>query len=479
MKASELAWRGGEIAKEAIESYRSSVTKAANVEGFTNALDLNAFSLEGPSKILQPFSSKYRNEIPRVPMSPASDITRWKVIKNARPMGKVTVSTLDGSRGPNVQKDSDDVIATLKRIALGDFVVDDAQWFSKDYDNIQATADLIVLQLLMEAEDRLDIGGNITALAAPTSPVATITAATGSLSAAHTHDFKITALTTEGLAAARLSGYTGAGDGESVPSAATGATAATALNDRVTVVWNDVPNAAGFDVYDQVDGVGGYLYCGTVEQNLFILKNDPSGTGSAAPGADTSADPDAYDGTLQLLNAASVPFVSMDGAPLTSTGTKNINQFLDMFEAIYRATQTGPEEIWVGPGVARQIPEMIGGSSAPAVQVFMDAGGQEIVGGFKVNRVLNPFTDENVQIKSHPRWPAGLIFFLRKRPPYDHARINGSSIDKLVLREYWRETFSKTSYKVEFGVSAMHVLRVRSALGSGILKNVYNGYTGT
>lgn len=471
MNSSELR---GAVAAEALDSYRATVKRAAtNSEGWTGALDNHAFSLEGPSKILQPFSSAFRNAMKRTPMNPISDVARWKVIKDARALGKTTVSTSTGARGPNVEKSSFDHVAMMKRIALGDFVVDDALLFASAYEDIQATADMLVMQLLMEEENGLDIGGNITALDAVAQPIAAITAAVGSLSAGHTHDFKICGLTTAGLAESRVSGYTGAAtNGSGVASAASGVTAATALNDKITVTWTDKPDAVAYDVYDQIDGAGGYLYMGTVEVNKFILSVDTVG-GSEAPAVDTSADANAYDGALQLLNDALGTPTSLGGAVLTASGgSKSIAELDAMIDTIFFRDKCGPSEFWCGPRVRRAIIEKIGGSSAPSVQVQLNSGEVEMKAGLTVNTLYNPHTNESIEIKVDPNFPQGLGMFVRRSAPYAHSKLTGDSIDALVAKEYWRETFGKTSYRVDFGVSCNKVLRVRSSLGMGIIKNI-------
>lgn len=477
-----------------------SLAKAAQA-GISPALTQEGFSFEKPAAILEDFPAQFESFIPRTGMPEMNaSVTSWKTLKSIGTDGPPTVSTSTAGKGSRILKENVDRSAPIARLAVQEQIIDDAQVFARGFDDLVTLGHLLQTMVLKRLVAQYHYGGNRTAaLGVPVAPSVAVNGGAGSLSAGLTLTYKITAKTIAGREFAVGTIFTGttpgaymghvlapndsqgdlidvSANGESDVGPASAATGPTTLNDQHVLTWASIPNAASYGVYVDTGG-GGFDWESDTDLNTFTVNTDPSTTNNVAPVADTSIDANAYDGIIQRFGLEGQPIVSLNGAALTGSGAKkSINEWVTQFGVVHRANggkaNTGPTDIFIHPDHWAELPEKIGGTSATVVNLTATGDNTSFKGGMIVDQVLNPYTKEVVNIHSDPTIPSGWNVALRLSSPYDHARLGGNAIDAVVAKEYWATTFAKEDYSVMIGLSTMHTLRVRSALGGFILTDV-------
>lgn len=448
--------------------------------GMTQSLGIVGYNLEAPSKKLYPVLAPLRNRFARVMAPVGASAVNWKVI-TAINSAKLKASVAFGTRNNKITYATADKSATYKTLGLDSQVEFESIWQSRNFEDVRAYDALATLQSLMIEEEKLILGGNITALPAP-SGLAGVQADTGGTLAASTaYSVRVSALTLFGY----MNGATGNGGADSAGeglaatqvSVSTGANAA--ATHSIVWTWTSVPGAFAYNVYSVSAATTGHKYTATVTSNTYTLTAVP-GSGNAVNSADATADTKDFDGLYAQLTAAGAGtyIKDMAGATLTGDNAGGITQFDDLLQSLWDNRRIGPTIMLVNSKDALSITKAIGASSNLAYRVMLSDGRKDVVGGIFISGYLNKFTSsltpgspDVIPILIHPYLPPGTILFLSERLPYPNNNVpNVFELD--VLQEYTDYQFAVTTRNYEHGVYCHEVLKVFFPAGCGIIRGV-------
>lgn len=463
-----------EAARQAIAGGGPLRKDQTNMAGWTAGV-IEAYSLEAPAKLLYPVTTPWRNDFPRVAPEVMSSTLHWKKmtgINTSNAWGAVAY----GARGTTVTKNEVDVSKTFVTRGLEDYVVREARKFAQSYQDLQALADLTLLQSVMVDEEDALIGANSTDIGAPAgTPTGTQSDTGGVLPDSTTYKVEVTALTLQGYRLATPA----SGVGESGVSTSSAGVATSGSGGGLhSIAWAcaDVKAAVAYNWYVQKTS-GTYRYMGTTTVNRFTQTVDVAGTETAAPGAtDNTGNANDYDGVLYSYTTgtgATAYYSSLNNSTITTNNAGGVAEFDTAFQTQFLSYGVGPDEIWVPAPIAKKITSLIIGSSAPVYRIDATAGDMTLKGGIRVGSVINQYTSEEVPIMTHRRFPPNLIIGLQKKTPYSYANL-GRAMDVCVAEDYYREEFARTLRQLNFGVFHTSVLRIYNDFGGFVLKNVAN-----
>lgn len=454
--------------------------KDATTQGMSQATGLMGVNLEAPSKKLFPFAAPLRKRFPRI-TGQFGNAVLWKAI-TAINAAKLKPGVAEGLRNAFLSVTEVDKTAAFKTIGFDDKTTDEAQWAGRRFEDVKALSVANTLSSLMVAEEALIIGGNVTAIGKPAAAGFTAVDSNnaGPFTAATAYDFAVSALTLYGY----LNGATGRGgsnsadesDGRTLTTYTTGSG-----KTSVTLKWAAVRGAVAYNVFIGVHS-GSLFYSFTTTQTSITIDSTVlaalAGSGNVPNNADQTADALSYDGLIPQIAAAGsgAYFKDLAGAVLTANNAGGITEWDAALRSIWNATQVGPSLILVSAQEAENGLNKIAANGAnTALRITASLGSDgKVQGGAFLGSYLNKFTQEPIEILTHPKMPPGNTLFLSEKVPYANNQIP-NVIDMAVRQEYTQYDWARTQRQDEYGVYCSEVLRLFFPAGQGLLVGGSNG----
>lgn len=439
-------------------------------KSITTSNFLYGYPLEAPSKKLYFIEDAMRRRIPRILNETGGVAAHWKRI-TAINAGKVKAGVAAGEVATSMTLTSDEKSVNYKSFNQYTDYTDEARIFGRKFEDVPQLGMLAVLQSLMIQEDRYDIGGNITALGAPTGLAAVDSDTAGSLSASTAYDFGVSALTLHGyLNGAK--GIVAAADSPDETDPDTLTTFSTASGKTsVTLTWTDVPGAFAYNVYSAAHGA-------TLKWQKTVFANTCNlGTvaaGNAPNAADQTADAYGYDGILAQCVAAGsgAYYKSMDGAPLTTNGSGGVSQFDTLLQSIWNSYRVSPTMALINAQESDSITKLSVGSSATnAVRININQEDKnKFTAGAAVTSYFNRYTQQLIELVTSVHMPPGKIIFVGENVPYPNAE-TPNNLEKELQQEYYGEMFARVKRVTPVGATMIGALKLYLPGACGILAN--------
>jgi hypothetical protein len=479
------------------------------VQPSTATTGLQAYNLEAPSKKLYPILTPLRNAIPRVGGGFAIQ-ANWKTITNIN-VANVRAGVSEGKRGGVINYALNEVFAAFRGYGLENSVTFEANYASKNFEDVKALAVQQTLEATMVQEERLILGGN-TSVAMGTTPTPTLSAGTGGTLADATYSVICVALglqaylDTVGVNNGSIGQYfdasTATVPGEITRTNADGSTdtfgggsarkstnatiAVDASNDgSVTASVAPVNGAMGYAWFFGAAG-SEKLVAVTAINSVVITANADAGAQAATtlPASDQSTSALDFDGLLyQAFKPGSNAYIKVmptgtagAGTPLTSDGAGGIVEFEEAFVNFYNKYRLSPDVMYVSSQELVNITKkIVANGGAPLLRLTMAADQQgSIQAGVVVGQYLNKVTGQQVALRVHPNLPAGTIFMYTSTLPYPLSNV--SNVAQMLMRQdYYQLEWPLKTRKYEYGVYADGVLQHYAPFSMGIITNIANG----
>lgn len=455
------------------------LAKATTTQGFSSTTAIEGYNLEAPSKSLFPVLSPLRNRIPRV-TSKGGSAVHWKAI-TAINAAKLKAAVAEGVRNAVVSTTTEDKLQAYKSFGLDDSVTFEAQINARGFQDVRATSQANLLSAVMIEEEKLILGGNVTDIGKPASITAADTAAdgSGSLTAATTYYYGVSALTLYGYlngAAGRIGGTTDSPDESDARTGNHATTASGAGSDAIALSWPAVRGAAAYNVF--AGATSTLKYVATVTANAYTLLAIP-GSGDPANTADQTGDALAFDGIIPQIAAATggAYFKDLAGATLTSDNAGGIVEIDAMLKSLYDNARISPTAILVSSQESRNMALKVAiAASTTQVQLIQQVGADgTIQAGLTLTYYRNPyFGGRPIPVITHPFHPAGLIQAIAEQLPYANTNVpNPFELD--VAQEYTSYDWALVQRKYEFGIYGREALKVYFPAGCGVIAGIGNG----
>ena len=437
------------------------------------------------AKQLVPFASPLRNIIPRR-ISNTGTSTHWKAITDIAAAGKAT--TLEGVRGNGMNYTVADKLASFKVVGLQDAVTFEAEAAGRNFQDVKATATTNLLLKLMTEEEKIILGGNTTSLGSVATPTATATTNAASTISAATYSVKVAALTLVAanrvvtnmqvanmtglnVAATDGSGNVVSGAYDGVTAASTAASVAVSSGESITATVTPVKGALA---YAWFVGTAGSETLQIVTTNSAVELTALVTGGSAAPTADGSGDPLAFDGIIpQIINGGGL-YYDLANSQLTASAG-GIAELDEINSRLFNQYKNGATRYLVSEQLAKDITSaIVKNNGAPTL--FVNNGEKnDITGNYMVKRYVNKsYGGENISIEVHPWLPNGTMVVMCDRVPYPNANIP-SVLEMECGYDYRQLEYARTSPKYEFEVRTYEALKHYFPACQAIITNVKAG----
>lgn len=444
--------------------------KDATTQGFSTSTGLNAYNLEAAAKVLVPFLSPLRNRFPRQGGGRGTAVN-WKAITGVNTT-KIKAGVAEGLRNSVISTSEVDKLQAYKDFGLDDSTTFDAQDAGQGFDDIRALSAANLLAGTMVEEEKILLGGNVTAIGAPTNFAAADSNTAGSLSGSTQYDLGVSALTLYGY----LNGATGASSADETDAALLQPTTGSGKT-SLDLTWTAVRGAVAYNVYAAAHSAT-LKYSGTTTTNTYHLSAIP-GSGHAPNGSDLTADALSFDGVIPQVevSGSGAYYKSLDGAALTGDNAGGVAEIDTMLKSLWDNSRIGPTLLLVNSQEAMNITKkvMANGSTTTLRQTVSVGADGVVTAGLVVSDYLNKFTGpRNIPIEIHPYLPPGTIIAISERLPFPRSNVPAPfAVD--VRREYTQYDWAITARKWEYGVYGTECLKVYFPAGCGVLANVANG----
>jgi hypothetical protein len=496
------------ISAETLELMKSAQSKSDDliksfVQPSTATTGLQAYNLEAPSKKLYPILTPLRNEIPRVGGGFAIQ-ANWKSITNIN-VANVRAGVSEGQRGGAINYALSENFAAFRGYGLENNVTFEANYASKNYEDVKALAVQQTLEALMVQEERLILGGN-TSVNMGTTPTPSGTGATtgGALPAAtyslicvalglqayldtvgvnngSTGQYfdAATAIVPGAITRTNTDGSTDTfGGGSAQKSAAAsivvGGSGAGLVTASVAAVRGAVGYAWFFGATDAEK-----LVAVTSVNSVSISAVAASGAQAATTlsAADHSTSALDFDGLLyQAFKSNSNAYykaMATGNTGLTSDGAGGIVEFEEAFVGFYNKYRLSPDVMYVSSQEMISITKkIVANGGAPLLRLTMAADNQgQIQAGVRVGQYLNKVTGTMVDVVVHPNMPAGTVFFFTRKLPYPMSNVS-NTVQMLMRQDYYQLEWPLKTRKYEYGVYADGVLQHYAPFSLGVITNI-------
>lgn len=465
---------------------------------------LQAYNLEAPSKKLYPILTPLRNSIARVGGGFATQ-ANWKAITGIN-VNNQRAGVGEGKRGGVIQHTVADYFAAFRGFGLENSVTFEANYASKNYEDVKALAVQQTLEATMIQEERLILGGN-TSVAMGTTPTPTLIAGTGGNLPSATYSViavalglqayldavgvnngsmgqsfnAATAVVPSQITRTNADGTTDTFGGGSAQKSAS-ATVAVSASGKVTASVTAVNGAIGYAWYLGVAGSEKLVSVTSINSAVLSDVADVNAqTAASLSAADSSTSTLDFDGLLyQAFKPGSNAYIKMmptgtagTGTPLTSDGAGGIVEFEEAFVNFYNKYRLSPTKIYCSATDLIKITKIIiGNNGAPLLRMTTDvANPSAISAGMVVGEYLNKVTGTKVPLIVHPNMPAGTIFFYTDNLPYPLANV--SNVAQMLMRQdYYQLEWPLKTRKYEYGVYADGVLQHFAPFSMGVITNI-------
>jgi len=444
------------------EDTLASISKA-QTGGIYESTGIYSYDLSGLVSLI-PVVTPFRDIVARTKATDGNPFSVWRAIMN------LTNSQPDPAMGfdfaaAETQFEEQDFQARYKPTGLAGLVTQDSYDLAMGYADPYAVMTFNVLNQVLIADDRKQLGAQSFALAASSAPVLTNHTTGGTISAS--------TLVYVGVAARTASGYyygSGNSQGASNSTTSTGGQ----NTDSITATATAQRGAVCYDWFQSSNGVTWYYYSttttNTVTMTSVITSNNALPSSTACPDLTTqwkgstgvptynasadngSANANDYDGFLASLSgdyngtgqwvqtgsATANPstWASLNGAALTETGGTIYEIQNDLFQPLWTAVKCSPTALMVNAAQAQEIANLILGSGSATTFLNTDSAGRvNVTAGGRVGQIINvPAGGIEVPIEVHVSLPPGTIIARTDRVPFPQANIS-SVLEQKCLRD--------------------------------------------
>ena len=489
---------------QAVTASDAVLAKTATTQGISTSTGLVGYLLEGPAKNLFPVLSPLRNRFARHGAPIGATAVNWKAI-TAINAAKIKAGVAEGVRNTGVSTSEIDRTQSFKDFGLDDSVTFRAIDAGRGFEDVRAMSTANLLSAVMVEEEKILLGGNVTALGEVTFVDAGITdvgAATpaGPFTASTQYDFAVTALTLYGYLNG-AAGHVGSADAIDETKGQTVIATHSLAGSRtsVTLAWTAKRGAVAYNVYAGAHSAAMY-YVGTVTATkctivttagsgavTFVaatngqalicdtLPTTPLGVPNTA---DQTADALSFDGVIPQIQAAAGLGYYKDalGLQLTGDNAGGIVEIDAMLQYLYDHSRIGPTVAFVNSAQGKDMLAKIaanGSTTTLRLTAAVDSSGV-IRGGLKLGSYLNKFTGQDMDIVTHPYAAPGTIQALSERLPYPNNNVP-NPFEVEVLREYTQYDWALVQRKYEFGVYGTEALKVYFPAGCGTITGLNAG----
>lgn len=473
------------------------------IQPTTATTGLQAYDLEAPSKKLYPVLTPIRNMLPRRSGGFAIQ-ANWKAITGINTTA-LRAGISEGKRGAQIVHQLTEYLAAYRGIGLEKSVTFEADYASRGFEDLKATAVTQTLQATMIAEEMVLLGGN-TSLALGTTPTPTVgTNTVGGTIAANTYNVICVALGNQAYwdVVGQNNGQTGqtfVASTATVPgvivrvnadattdtfnggSAQKSVAASQVTTGATSIVTGTVTAVRGAYAYAWFFGVAGSELLAAVTTINSVLLAAVPGAGqnaSTLAASDNSTSALEFDGLLTQASKASLNSyynalatgTAGTGTTLTGAGGRivEIDAALGTFYQTYRLQ---PSKIFMNFKQFQKITNVVLGQANPAVYFTSDvASDAAFSAGRNVGSYLSPIDGSVLTLVVHPNMPPGtLLFYTETAPGY----VDGvSDICRVRTRQdYYQIEWPLRTRKYEYGVYADEVLQHFFPPSMGVLTNV-------
>jgi len=396
---------------------------------------LTGFNLEVPAKLLVPLLSPFRQSIARVTVPGKG--TNHKKITAVTPTSRFFAA--QGAKANKFALTLADVAVNYKSYGRGGDVTWEAKIAGQNFEDPKARAQALLLLGALREEELVIIGGNVTALPAPTGG-AGVAAASGGALADATYRVRIFALTMEAVGRASRIARPAAGNkynftevptidtsvGFSVASSEVSATVTGGGGaGQVTLTWTAVNGAVAYAIYaSTTTGAGNQKLQGIVTQTEVVMTHMNT-TGAADPtGGDTSADAQAFDGIVpQLFAANSGAYKKRLNNPLSAAVGHQIPEIKEALIDMYDRTKVVPDRMLVGSQEKEVIDEKLSSVANDRINIVYNAAAGGVQFQTQQWYPAPVGNAKQIMIEENPNLPGGMILFLIDSVPYQDSQI--------------------------------------------------------
>ncbi len=455
--------------------------------------NLTGIVLEAPAKQLVALQAPFRQTIPRK-VNAGATATQWKAITA---LSSPKATTTENAAGALFTTTVTPKTATYQNVALQGKVTREAVAASEGFDPALAKETANTLAIAMKLEEIQFLGGNITALGAPSTPAAAEVNAVGTIGAV-TVFFKVAAITLAAanrlaidrpadvsggnalLAGRAVAAFDPSVDGIGPLSAEVNTGAMGGTDNGVNLTWDAEPDAAAYLLFLGTSTGDANLDCeAVVTQTLVTITSLATGGAAADTLVANSADANSYDGIIQQLNAAgSGSYLKNVNAVLTGANGE-ITQIQDAFQSIWDTAKIGRFRLQVG-GVDSRVLTRMGIAAGAGPTIFVDPQGvprTTLMQGYHIGSIVNAVTGDVCPVDVLPWMPGGMILILPVEIPYPDANVP-APIDWVGGYDWERWDYASTPSTgpiFNFETRNWGVVRVLFTGGCGLLYNIHVG----
>lgn len=423
-----------------------------------------------------------RNKIARVGGG-FSTAVHWKAI-TAVNASKIKAGVVtEGARNAAVQMSTVDKSATYKDFGLDGYVTFEAVDAGKNFEDTRARGVAATMQAVMIEEEKLLLGGNVTAIARPSATgfTAADSSSAGPFTASTAYDFGVSALTLYGY----INGATGHASADAVDETNTRTLTTFSTGSAktaVTLTWGAVRGAVAYNVFIGTHSGTLYYQFTTTQTSITITTSvlaALASSGNVGNTSDGTADAVSFDGLIPQIAASAGAgyWKDLAGAAMSADNAGGITEWDAALQDIWNRTLTSPAYILVNAQEARYALAKItanGSTTTFRLNASVGAGGQ-ITGGLYVGSYLNKFAGgREMPIITHGYLPPGTVLFIPDALPYPDSRVP-NVFEVETRREYTQYDWALAARKYEYGVYAAEVLKCYFPAGCGSIVGIAPG----
>jgi hypothetical protein len=487
------------------ENIARSVLSAAGADPSTleksisTATGLVAYDLQAPAKNLYPAATPIRNRLPRV-QGGTGTATNWRQVNSLVGSGFDAMGWVpEGQRAGQMSYNTSSRAAAYATIGEEDTATFEAINAARNFEDIQASMAMRLLQKTMLKEEMALLAGNATLqLGTPQTPVITASG-TGATLPAATYSVIVVALTLEGVRNSSLAGgvavtrtITGA-DGKTFvlnggsSNKSANATQAITLGQTLAVSVTPIQGAIGYAWFVGVPGSETLQAITSINSAAFAVPLSTGAQAAATITTDSSTNANAFDGLLtNALKAGSNAYVKAlsTGAPgagttLTPSGRGSVNEINDMLQGMWDAAQVSPTVLYVNSRQLRDIStKCLSSASGPLLNYFMNGDGNlnsQLTSGGIIEYYFNPFLLDG-GVKIHPNVPQGVILGWCEELPAQYQNSDTPNVAEVKCRQdYYAIDWPITTRQRQKGVYCEEVLAVYAPFAMGVISNIAAG----
>ena len=471
----------------------------------STATGLVAYDLQAPAKNLYPVVTPIRNVLPRVGGGTGT-ATNWRVVSQLTGSGFDAMPWVpEGQRSGQMSYTTSNQAASYVTLGEEDAITYEAINAARNFEDLQATMTMRLLQKMMLKEELALLGGNASlALGTPATPVLAA-AGSGATLPALTYSVIVVALTLEGYNNSSLTAgvattktITGA-DGATFTlnggssNKSTNATQAVTLGQTLSATVTPIQGAVAYAWFVGAAASETLQAITTINSATFAAPLAGSRQAATAVTQDSSTNANfAFDGLLtQALKPANNAYVNIlatgtagTGTALTASGRGSVNEIDTMLLQMWNSFQLSPTVLYVNAQELKNITtKVLSNASGPLLrydQAPNSANGYDLTASGTISYYMNPFVANGggtkIPVRIHPRVPAGTIIGWAENLPIQYQSNEVPNVAEVKTRQdYYQIDWPIVTRKRQVGVYAEEVLAVYAPFAMGVISNIANG----